>query len=705
MFTTQSKNIAQDLEAIDEIATQVSKASERRPPKAYQAQCRSLTERIMVIKEAISGLKVNKSNQGNISQALSALKNTLEEAEELISKLSSESFFSRVFRSDYPAQFTKINNALTENMQQLNLALAVKKIVNPEQDKRDREEDYQALLAQQGEIIAMTRATQQKIELLDAKESKREEVETRREEAEARREEILSQKIASLQKALENLSPTAIVEHHSKQVPEQLRIPFCHPKLEFNGLLAEGRVGKVYRGKFWGQEVAIKVLGDSLPPEAYQEFLREVQIISSLHSDYILPIYAVCDEPERACIVTKYMASGSLYYTLAKKGALLSPRERHQLALDIALGLYYLHGQDIVHRDLNSHNVLVDSAGHACLADFGLSKNRNKKGNIATLDNRSSALKWMAPEVCLATVDWHAFTPQSDIYSYGILLLEIMTGEVPNKDESDDEFRERMIIGQKELLPEIIAPVYRKIIESCCQEYPGNRPANMEGIILTLQNSFPAQSSLEDFAQRQESSSSFVLQNTQPISEDEAEAFYLLGCKRVEEKKYEAAILAFEKAIVAGSIKAKTNLAAMYIKGWGVPPDQAKAHSLFIEAARAGHKTAIENLIRQLKKGADGVPQNIDGPGGALEWSEVLAAQGDEKAKQDLLSLQARKSSNSSSLSSSRLTLLADPVVSHSSSHSASSGTRRQKKEDEPSEPRVPVANTSSSSSTQSLRK
>lgn len=733
MFTNQSKDIDRDIESIHQLAAQVSKASERRPPKAYRAQCISLTERIMVIKEAIAGLKGKKPNQGNISQALSALKSTLEEAEDLISKLSSDSFFNRVFRADYPSQFTRINTALTESMQQLNLALAVKKMIDPEQDKRDREEDYKALLAQQGEMIAMARATQQKIELLDAKEAKREETEVRREEdykallaqqnemialtrstqqkiefldgkerkledAEARREEVLSKKIASIQQALENLSPTAIVAHHSKQIPAHLKIPFF--ELEVNGLLAEGGFGKVYLGKFWGQEVAVKMLQRSLTPEERQEFLREVHIMSRLNSDYILPIYAVCDEPGLACIIMKYMANGSLRYTLEGKGHLLTPRERHQLALDIALGLYYLHGQDIMHRDLNSHNVLLDSEGRARLADFGLSKSR--KGNIATIEKQGSALQWMAPEVCLGTMNWHAFTPQSDIYSYGVLLLEIMTGKAPAKDKSDDEFRTMMVIGQREPLLETLAPVYRKIIESCCQMRPADRPATMEGIILDLRNSFPAQLSLEGSIQRQIAFSGSA-QNTNPISEDAAEAFYLVACQYIREKKEEKAVSYYVKAIAGGHIKAKTNLAIMYMDGkGGLPIDTVTAHRLLTEAARAGHQRAMENLIYLLKTG-DKIPKNIDGAGGAIEWCEILARQGDKKAKQQLLSLRSQGSSDSASFSSSRLTLLAGPAVSASAANNA---TRSVKKDKEtPQAVDTSLASSSSSSATPSRRK
>uniref|UniRef100_A0A7N0VBP7 Protein kinase domain-containing protein n=1 Tax=Kalanchoe fedtschenkoi TaxID=63787 RepID=A0A7N0VBP7_KALFE len=178
-----------------------------------------------------------------------------------------------------------------------------------------------------------------------------------------------------------------------------------------------------------GETVAVKVLAtDSKQGE--KEFQSEVILLGRLHHRNLVNLVGYCAEKGRNILVYVYMSNGSLASHLYnEKLETLSWNLRLQIALDVARGLEYLHDgavPSVVHRDIKSSNILLDEYMNARVADFGLSREE-------LVDKHNSSIRgtfgYLDPEY----VSSKAFTKKSDIYSYGILLFELIGGRNPQQ--------------------------------------------------------------------------------------------------------------------------------------------------------------------------------------------------------------------------------------------------------------------------------
>ncbi|KAF8749187.1 hypothetical protein HU200_012727 [Digitaria exilis] len=199
-------------------------------------------------------------------------------------------------------------------------------------------------------------------------------------------------------------------------------------------LLGEGGFGRVYRGRLEsGQVVAVKQL-DREGAQGNREFVVEVLMLSLLHHQNLVNLVGYCADGEQRLLVYEYMALGSL----ADHLLLLLPSSEHQssstralswetrmrVALGAARGLEYLHetaNPPVIYRDLKSSNVLLDDAFCPKLSDFGLAK-------LGPVGDRSPRVMgtygYCAPEYVRAG----NLTVKTDVYSFGVLLLELVTG-------------------------------------------------------------------------------------------------------------------------------------------------------------------------------------------------------------------------------------------------------------------------------------
>ncbi|CAO2196049.1 unnamed protein product [Urochloa humidicola] len=195
-------------------------------------------------------------------------------------------------------------------------------------------------------------------------------------------------------------------------------------------LLGEGGFGRVYRGRLEsGQVVAVKQL-DREGAQGNREFVVEVLMLSMLHHPNLVNLIGYCADGEQRLLVYEYMALGSLadHLLLAPSssgsGAALSWETRMRVALGAARGLEYLHetaNPPVIYRDLKSSNVLLDDALCPKLSDFGLAK-------LGPVGDRSPRVMgtygYCAPEYVRAG----NLTVKTDVYSFGVLLLELVTG-------------------------------------------------------------------------------------------------------------------------------------------------------------------------------------------------------------------------------------------------------------------------------------
>ncbi|KAJ0081546.1 hypothetical protein Patl1_12259 [Pistacia atlantica] len=203
--------------------------------------------------------------------------------------------------------------------------------------------------------------------------------------------------------------------------------------------LGSGTFGTVYHGKWRGTDVAIKRIkkscftGRSSEQERLTvEFWREAEILSKLHHPNVVAFYGVVQDGPGGTLatVTEFMVNGSLRQVLLSKDRHLDRRKRLIIAMDAAFGMEYLHSKNIVHFDLKCDNLLVnlkDPLRPICkVGDFGLSK--IKRNTLVTGGVRGT-LPWMAPELLNGSSS--KVSEKVDVFSFGIVLWEILTGEEP----------------------------------------------------------------------------------------------------------------------------------------------------------------------------------------------------------------------------------------------------------------------------------
>ncbi|XP_002513363.2 uncharacterized protein LOC8272582 isoform X1 [Ricinus communis] len=253
--------------------------------------------------------------------------------------------------------------------------------------------------------------------------------------------------------------------------------------------LGSGTFGTVYHGKWRGSDVAIKRLkkicfsGRSSEQERLtSEFWREAEILSKLHHPNVVAFYGVVQDGPGGTLATvaEYMVDGSLRHVLLKKDRYLDRRKRLLIAMDAAFGMEYLHSKNIVHFDLKCDNLLVnlkDPQRPICkVGDFGLSK---IKRNTLVSGGVRGTLPWMAPE--LLNGSSNKVSEKVDVFSFGIVLWEILTGEEPYAN-----MHYGAIIGGivnntlRPTIPSNCDAEWKMLMEQCWAPNPAARPSFTE---------------------------------------------------------------------------------------------------------------------------------------------------------------------------------------------------------------------------------
>ncbi|KAH0651671.1 hypothetical protein KY284_031583 [Solanum tuberosum] len=249
--------------------------------------------------------------------------------------------------------------------------------------------------------------------------------------------------------------------------------------------LGSGTFGTVYHGKWRGTDVAIKRINDrcfagkaSEQERMRDDFWNEAIKLADLHHPNVVAFYGVVlDGPGGSvATVTEYMVNGSLRNALQKNERNLDKRKRLVIAMDVAFGMEYLHGKNIVHFDLKSDNLLVnlrDPHRPICkVGDLGLSK---VKCQTLISGGVRGTLPWMAPELLNGSSS--LVSEKVDVFSFGIVLWELLTGEEPYA-----ELHYGAIIGGivsntlRPPVPESCDPDWRSLMERCWSAEPSERP-------------------------------------------------------------------------------------------------------------------------------------------------------------------------------------------------------------------------------------
>nr|KJB12744.1 hypothetical protein B456_002G034400 [Gossypium raimondii] len=193
--------------------------------------------------------------------------------------------------------------------------------------------------------------------------------------------------------------------------------------------LGQGGFGPVYRGTLDdGKEIAVKRLSKA-SGQGLEEFMNEVAVISKLQHRNLVKLFGCCVEAEEKMLVYEFMPNKSLDAFLFDpvKQKLLDWRKRFNIIEGISRGLLYLHRDSrlkIIHRDLKASNVLLDQELNSKISDFGIARIFGGDENQANTKRVVGTYGYMSPEYAM-----HGrFLEKSDVFSYGVLLLEIVSG-------------------------------------------------------------------------------------------------------------------------------------------------------------------------------------------------------------------------------------------------------------------------------------
>ncbi|KAH7278386.1 hypothetical protein KP509_38G038900 [Ceratopteris richardii] len=251
--------------------------------------------------------------------------------------------------------------------------------------------------------------------------------------------------------------------------------------LKLDHKVASGSFGDLYKGTYCGQDVAIKLLkSEKLSNQIEREFSQEVFIMRKVRHKNVVQFIGACTKASRFCIVTEFMAGGSLYDCLHKQNRSFKLPKLLRFALDIAKGMDYLHQNNIIHRDLKAANLLLDDNEVVKVADFGVARFQSQGG---TMTAETGTYRWMAPEV----ISHLPYDHKADVFSFGIVLWELLTGKLPYEAMNPVQAAVGVRQGLRPQIPKETPSDLAALIEHCWQDSPSKRPDFSE-ICLSLQN-------------------------------------------------------------------------------------------------------------------------------------------------------------------------------------------------------------------------
>ncbi|XP_041828739.1 mitogen-activated protein kinase kinase kinase 9 isoform X2 [Melanotaenia boesemani] len=278
-------------------------------------------------------------------------------------------------------------------------------------------------------------------------------------------------------------------------IPEEIRdtseqqysVPPLHLlEIDFSELTLEeiigvGGFGKVYRAVWRGTEVAVKAARrdpDEDAEQTLESVRQEAKLFAMLNHPNIMALLGVCLQEPNLCLVMEYARGGPLNRALY--GKRIPPCTLVDWAVQIARGMHYLHSQAIVpiiHRDLKSSNILIlervemeDLSNKTLkITDFGLAREWHRTTKMSA----AGTYAWMAPEVIRSSM----FSKGSDVWSYGVLLWELLTGEVPFRGIDGLAVAYGVAMNKLALpIPSTCPEPFARLMENCWNPDPHFRP-------------------------------------------------------------------------------------------------------------------------------------------------------------------------------------------------------------------------------------
>ncbi|ESQ41547.1 hypothetical protein EUTSA_v10013581mg [Eutrema salsugineum] len=272
------------------------------------------------------------------------------------------------------------------------------------------------------------------------------------------------------------VSASGIPKYHYKDIQKATQ--------NFTTILGQGSFGPVYKAIMPNGGLAAAKVHASNSSQGDREFQTEVSLLGRLHHRNLVNLVGYCVDKSHRMLIYEFMSNGSLENRLygGEETQVLNWEERLQIALDISHGIEYLHEgavPPVIHRDLKSANILLDHSMRAKVADFGLSKEM-------VFDRMNSGLKGTHGYMDPTYISTNKYTMKSDIYSFGVIILELITAIHPQQNlmeyinlasmspDGIDEIVDQKLEGNASIEE---VRLMAKIANRCVHKTPRKRPS------------------------------------------------------------------------------------------------------------------------------------------------------------------------------------------------------------------------------------
>ncbi|GAB2236319.1 hypothetical protein Droror1_Dr00028041 [Drosera rotundifolia] len=245
-----------------------------------------------------------------------------------------------------------------------------------------------------------------------------------------------------------------------------------------------------FKGVLRGRRVTIEKVKGCDKGNCYDFLIRKdlLELMTCGHKN-ILQFHGVCvDETHGLCVLTKYMEGGSVYDLMQKKKR-LQMKEVMRIAADLAEGMKFMNDYGLAYRDLNTNRILLDRHGNACLGDMGIVM--VSKSQRESLDYETDGYRWLAPEIIAGDPESVSETWMSNVYSFGMVIWEMVTGEAAYSAYSPVQAAVGIAVcGLRPEIPKDCPDILKSLMTKCWDSCPSKRPQFSEVIsILMLCNS------------------------------------------------------------------------------------------------------------------------------------------------------------------------------------------------------------------------
>jgi hypothetical protein len=248
-------------------------------------------------------------------------------------------------------------------------------------------------------------------------------------------------------------------------------------------------------------QVAVKRLyRNRLDDESMLKLRKEAAILSQIDHPNVVRLIGLSIADDRLMLVTELVPCGSLRSLLSNNHMVLSWPKRLTFLRDAALGIAHLHSVGIIHRDIKSSNLLVDSDGHVKVGDFGFATAKADNGTLT----RCGTPSWTAPEILIppSAVNVETtkkasplrYSEKADIYSFGIVMWEVLTRRMPYQDRNMMFVVVEVLDGYRPKVPGDCPHAFADLMQRCWRHEPEHRP-DIDEVILYLNSELTHDSS------------------------------------------------------------------------------------------------------------------------------------------------------------------------------------------------------------------